>query len=59
MVDLQKKKLVRVQKKDAVRRCLRGYECKYIAREKLKHFVFKEAPNIDGLGKKVVDQFGT
>ena len=45
------------KKEDAVRRCLRGYECKYIAREKLKHFVSKEALNIDGLGKKVVDQF--
>ena len=45
------------KKEDAVRRCLRGYECKYIAREKLKHFVSKEALNIDGLGKKVIDQF--
>ena len=29
----------------------------FIAREKLKHIVSKEAFNIDGLGKKVVDQF--
>ena len=45
------------KKEDAVRRCMRGYECKFIAKEKLKHIVSKEALNIDGLGKKVVDQF--
>ncbi len=45
------------KKVDAVRRCTRGYECQYIAREKLKHFVSKEALNIEGLGKKVVDNF--
>ena len=45
------------QKKDAVRRCTKGYDCEYIAKEKLKHLVSKEAFNIDGLGKKVVDQF--
>ena len=45
------------KKLDAVRRCQRGYECNYIAREKLKHIVSKEAFNIDGLGKKVIDQF--
>ncbi len=45
------------QKKDAVRRCTKGYDCKYISKEKLKHLVSKEAFNIDGLGKKVVDQF--
>tara|TARA_B100000886_G_scaffold108992_1_gene72933 strand:+ start:3653 stop:5689 length:2037 start_codon:yes stop_codon:yes gene_type:complete len=45
------------KKKDAVRRCMKGYECKFIAKEKLKHIVSKEALNIDGLGKKVVDQF--
>ncbi len=45
------------KKEDAVRRCLKGYECDFIAREKLKHIVSKEAFNIDGLGKKVIDQF--
>ena len=45
------------KKQDAVRRCVKGYECKFIAKEKLKHFVSKEALNIDGLGKKVIDQF--
>ena len=45
------------KKEDAVRRCLKGYECEYIAREKLKHIVSKDAFNIDGLGKKVIDQF--
>ena len=44
-------------KEDAVRRCTRGYDCSFIAREKLKHIVSKEAFNIDGLGKKVIDQF--
>ncbi len=45
------------KKEDAVRRCIKGYECKFIAREKLKHIVSKEAFNIEGLGKKVIDQF--
>jgi DNA ligase (NAD+) len=44
-------------KEDAVRRCLKGYECSFTAKEKLKHIVSKEAFNIDGLGKKVIDQF--
>ena len=44
-------------KEDAVRRCTKGYECSFTAREKLKHIVSKEAFNIEGLGKKVIDQF--
>jgi len=46
------------KKKDAVRRCLsEGYVCEKIAIEKIKHFVSKEAFNIDGLGKKIVESF--
>ena len=45
------------RKHDAVRRCTRGYECIFTAKEKLKHIVSKEAFNIDGLGKKVIEQF--
>ena len=45
------------KKEDAVRRCTKGYDCKFTAKEKLKHIVSKEAFNIDGLGKKVIDQF--
>ena len=45
------------KKLDAVRRCTKGYNCNFIAKEKLKHLVSKEALNIDGLGKKVVEQF--
>ena len=45
------------RKTDAVRRCSRGYECEFTAREKLKHIVSKEAFNIEGLGKKVIDNF--
>mgnify|MGYP001421505531 CR=1 FL=1 len=45
------------KKLDAVRRCIKGYDCTYIAKEKLKHIVSKEAFNIDGLGKKVIEQF--
>jgi len=49
---------INTQKVDAVRRCPdRGYQCQYIGKEKLKHFVSKDAFNIDGLGKKVIDQF--
>ena len=44
-------------KEDAVRRCTKGYECSFTAKEKLKHIVSKDAFNIDGLGKKVIDQF--
>ena len=44
-------------KQDAVRRCTKGYECKFTAKERLKHLVSKEAFNIDGLGKKVIEQF--
>ena len=46
------------KKKDAVRRCAsEGYECEKISIEKLKHFVSKEAFNIDGFGKKIVENF--
>ena len=46
------------KKKDAVRRCTsEGYECEKISIEKLKHFVSKEAFNVDGLGKKIVENF--
>ena len=46
------------KKKDAVRRCTsEGYDCEKIAIEKLKHFVSKEAFNIDGFGKKIVENF--
>ena len=44
------------KKHDAVRRCTKGYDCKFIAKEKLKHIVSKDAFNIDGLGKKVIEQ---
>jgi DNA ligase (NAD+) len=46
------------KKEDAVRRCSsEGYDCEKIAIEKLKHFVSKEAFNIDGFGKKIVENF--
>ena len=46
------------KKEDAVRRCSsEGYECEKMAIEKIKHFVSKEAFNIDGLGKKIVENF--
>ncbi len=46
------------KKNDAVRRCpSEGYECEKIAIEKIKHFVSKDAFNIDGLGKKIVENF--
>ena len=48
---------INTNKEDAVRRCLKGYDCSFIAKEKLKHIVSKEAFNIEGLGKKVIDQF--
>ena len=46
------------RKIDAVRRCSsEGYYCDKISIEKLKHFVSKEAFNIDGLGKKIIEAF--
>ena len=46
------------KKNDAVRRCSsEGYECEKISIEKLKHFVSKDAFNIDGLGKKIIENF--
>jgi len=46
------------KKKDAVTRCPDpNFNCKEILKEKLKHFVSKEAFNIDGLGKKVIQNF--
>ncbi len=46
------------KKKDAVRRCSsEGYECEKMSIEKIKHFVSKEAFNIDGFGKKIVENF--
>ena len=46
------------KKEDAVRRCTsEGYDCEKIAIEKIKHFVSKEAFNIDGFGKKIVENF--
>ncbi len=53
------KEFNRITKKfDAVRRCTNdGYTCNKIAIEKIKHFISKDAINIDGLGKKVVEKF--
>ena len=46
------------KKYDAVRRCTNdGYGCEKIAIEKIKHFISKDAMNIEGLGKKVVENF--
>ena len=46
------------KKVDAVRRCSsEDFYCDKISIEKLKHFVSKEAFNIDGLGKKIVEEF--
>ncbi len=54
---IQKEFNLSTKKEDAVRRCNKGYDCSFIAKERLKHIVSKEAFNIDGLGKKVIDQF--
>jgi DNA ligase (NAD+) len=46
------------KKKDAVRRCSsEGFECDKVSIEKIKHFVSKEALNIEGFGKKIVENF--
>ena len=46
------------KKHDAVRRCIsEGFKCEKISIEKIKHFVSKDAFNIDGFGKKIVKNF--
>ena len=46
------------KKYDAIKRCTsEGYDCDKISIEKLKHFISKDALNIDGLGKKVIEKF--
>ena len=46
------------KKKDAVTRCPDPkFNCKEILREKLEHFVSKDALNIDGFGKKIIKNF--
>ena len=46
------------KKIDAVRRCPdKGFDCDRMAKERLKHFVSKEGFNIDGFGKKIVENF--
>jgi len=49
---------ISTKKKDAVTRCPDPkFNCKEILREKLKHFVSKDALNIDGFGKKIIKNF--
>ena len=46
------------KKYDAVKRCSsEGYKCEKMSIEKIKHFISKDALNIDGFGKKVVEKF--
>ena len=49
---------ITTKKKDAVRRCSsEGFKCEKISIEKIKHFVSKDAFNIEGFGKKIVENF--
>ncbi|MDC3400875.1 NAD-dependent DNA ligase LigA, partial [Candidatus Pelagibacter ubique] len=46
------------KRQDAVRRCAsEGFECEKIAIERIKHFISKDAFNIEGFGKKIVENF--
>jgi DNA ligase (NAD+) len=46
------------KKLNVVKRCTdTGFNCEFMAREKIKHFVSKEALYIEGFGKKIVEDF--
>ena len=55
-MELRRKEFSKNSKNLKRRRC-QGYDCIFITKERLKHLVSKEALNIDGLGKRVIEQF--
>ncbi|MCR3755066.1 MAG: DNA ligase [Candidatus Westeberhardia cardiocondylae] len=47
---------IQIDNKTSIIKCISGIKCKAQKKEKLKHFVSKNAMNIHGIGKKIINK---